>query len=47
MITELEDFLGFPARIDKEKGTVEFESNCNYPNQSKNCLKFITYLWLH
>lgn len=36
---ELEDFLGFPARINREKGVVEIESNCNYPNQSKNCLK--------
>jgi hypothetical protein len=36
---ELEDFLGFPARINREKGTVEFETNCNYPNQSDECAK--------
>ena len=36
---ELEDFLGFPARIDKEKGTVEFESNCEFPDQSYECKK--------
>ena len=36
---ELEDFLGFPARIDREKGTVEFESNCEFPNQSHECKK--------
>jgi hypothetical protein len=37
---ELEDFLGFPARIDREKGTVVFESNCEYPNnQSDECTK--------
>ncbi|MFZ4436154.1 MAG: hypothetical protein ACOYOR_06580 [Flavobacterium psychrophilum] len=36
---ELEDFLGFPARLNKEKGTVEFDSNCEFPNQSKECTK--------
>ena len=36
---ELEDFLGFPARLNKEKGTVEFDSNCEFPNQSKECSK--------
>lgn len=39
MMIELEDFLGFPARLNKEKGTVEFDSNCEFPNQSKECTK--------
>lgn len=34
---ELEDFLGFPTSVDKENGTIEIHSNCEFPNQSKNC----------
>jgi hypothetical protein len=38
---ELDDFYGFPARLDKEKGTVEIESNCFYPNQSNECKELL------
>jgi hypothetical protein len=49
MITDLPDFYGFPARLNKEKGTVDIQSNCEFPNQSKECnelLKSIERLFI-
>jgi hypothetical protein len=36
---DLPDFYGFPARLNKEKGTVDIQTNCEFPSQNKECKK--------